>query len=201
MDSTELYAAALEIQILSFITAKQARRGLEQRLHAHAPRVSGIQYGVMRLLGHHAYTLSELSRKMMLDPATLVPVVDTLERHGYARRSKDPSDRRRAPIVLTERGTELLARVPPLDPGDAFIESLTMLGGEACAQLRTLLRELVRHIGDGETLLHEVESVVQIACDALAAHAAADEPGTPDAPARSRQRASQQADPDQPGTA
>lgn len=195
MSDTDIYAAALEIQILSFITAKLARRELEQRLHAQAPHVSGIQYGVLRLLGHHAFTLSELSRKMMLDPATLVPVVDALERHGYARRSKDPTDRRRAPILLTEQGNALLAQVPALDPSDAFIKSLTLMGGEACSQLRELLRELVRHIGDDEMIVHEVASVVEIARDALMTHA-------PARRARAARRARRvAADPDEPGAA
>jgi DNA-binding MarR family transcriptional regulator len=34
----------------------------------------------------------------MLDPSTLVPAVDALERKGLAMRGQDPNDRRRNPL-------------------------------------------------------------------------------------------------------
>src|SRR5262245_58437933 len=115
MQDEELFATALEIRILTKTLASIASRSLEQRLQQHGAPISALQHGVMRLLCLHPYTSSELSRRMHLDPATLVPVVDALERRGYIQRSKDPADRRRCPLVLTQAGADLLAHVPAFE--------------------------------------------------------------------------------------
>ena len=107
-----LHALAHEVRILVSIVTKLANRDVEQRMQASGANISGLQHGMLRLLREHPYTSSELSRKMMLTPATLVPAVDALERHGLIDRGRDPNDRRRTPLLLTERALELLKRVP-----------------------------------------------------------------------------------------
>jgi DNA-binding MarR family transcriptional regulator len=185
MNDEDLYTTALEIRILAGILAKIAGRSLEQRFHAHGIPISSLQHGVMRLLCQHSYTSSELSRKMHLDPATLVPVVDALERHGYVQRGKDASDRRRTPLLLTDEGADLLARVPVFDRDDATIVALTCLGDAQARQLLLLLRELVNCMLPQTDILRDTESIAQAArelfrsqaqaCDAAQAQAGDEE--------------------------
>ena len=85
MKRNDFHQAALEIRILVNIVAKMARRDLEQRLDASGIGVGALPFSVMRLLSYHPYTISELSRKMILKPATLVPAIDALERQGFQR--------------------------------------------------------------------------------------------------------------------
>src|SRR5260221_216207 len=83
------------------------------------PRLGGLQFGVMRILHHHSFTIKELSNKMTLSAAALVPVIDSLEREGLATRGHDPADRRRTPLTLTPKGRDLIAGLPIIAPDDA----------------------------------------------------------------------------------
>ncbi len=142
-NDAELHAAAHEIRILASILSKIATRDVEQRLQAGGVNISGMQYGLLRLLRDHPYTSSELSRKMMLTPATLVPAVDALERQGFVERGRDPHDRRRTPLVVTDAGRTLLERVPIIDNDDALVQSLIAMEVNQRQQLLAALRVLV----------------------------------------------------------
>ena len=109
---------------------------LEQRLAAADASLSGLQFAIMRALSVQEHTISELSQHFMLDPSTLVPAVDALERKGLARRGRDPSDRRRVPLSLTGRGAEFLSSVPIVDEEDLLATSLKRLGRGWFAQVR-----------------------------------------------------------------
>lgn len=134
---------AVEIRILNGMVAKLTMRDLEQRISAVLPGVSLLQYGVMRMLSHQPRTLSELSAHMMLTPSTLVPAVDKLEREEWVVRSKDPSDRRRTPLILTEAAQRALDTVPPSDPNDLIVRAVSEMDSEQALQLRGLLHTLL----------------------------------------------------------
>ena len=50
----------------------------------------------------------DLSRLLSIDPTTMVALVDELERGGFVQRSRNPSDRRRFDLTLTESGKRTL---------------------------------------------------------------------------------------------
>jgi DNA-binding MarR family transcriptional regulator len=154
----ELY---LEIHILSAILAKTTMQALEQRLAATGQGVSGLQFAIMRALSCQEQTISELSEHFMLDPSTLVPAVDALERKQLAHRGRDPNDRRRLPLSLTERGAHFVADMPFVGPQDPLAQGFNGLTTEEREQLRWLLRKLVRHLPHGEEILNKVQSRVQ----------------------------------------
>ena len=147
------------------MAAKISGRSLEQRLHAHGFPISSLQYGVLRLINHEQYTISELSRRMSLTPATLVPVVDALERHGYLARGRDPNDRRRTPLVLSESGAAVLARVPAVHDDDALVGGLETLGTDKRLQLRDLLRELLGAMPESQHAVGEVQRTLHLISD------------------------------------
>ncbi len=157
MATDELYH---EIRLLVHIVAKTTMHALEQRLSMADASISGLQFAIMRALSVKQHTISELSQRFILDPSTLVPAVDALERKGLAKRGRDPKDRRRVPLSLTERGVELVSCVPIVGEDDPLAKSLEALSEEQRHQLLTLLRELVRHLPDGEEILHHVSSRV-----------------------------------------
>lgn len=152
----ELPAQAEEIRLLAFLLHKAIIRDLDRRLEASGAGISGPQYGVIRLLSEENATISELSGRMLLAPATLVPIVDTLERKGLLQRSTDPNDRRRNPLLLTEKGAGIVAAVPLLADGDSVTQGLISMGQEKVAQLHGLLYELVACVSQGESLLERV---------------------------------------------
>ena len=135
-----------EIQALVSIAAKMIRSTVDDRLDAHNTGITALQYGILRIIQHGPKTITEISKRQMLDPSTLVPAVDTLERNGYAKRTNDPKDRRRTPLEITEHGQDLLARVPMLDEEDALVKALEQMSEDHQEQLLALMRELVGHL-------------------------------------------------------
>ena len=71
-------------------------------------------------------TSSELSRKFQVDPSTLVPTVNGLEKRGLIYRTRDTNDRRRQPF-----------------PGEAERRAPGE-GSRAQAALRVVLRRIRR---------------------------------------------------------
>ncbi|MEP6988301.1 MAG: MarR family transcriptional regulator [Chloroflexota bacterium] len=135
-----------EIQALVSIAAKTIRNAIDDRLEAGDTGITSLQYGILRIIQHGPETITVISKKQMLDPSTLVPAVDTLERNGFARRTKDPKDRRRTPIEITEKGLALLARFPMLYEDDALVKAVNEMSEAHQQQLLSLMRELVRNL-------------------------------------------------------
>jgi len=101
MEMDEQRQMAMEIHMLGAIVTKKTILAIESDRVLVEAGISMSQFGVLRALRRSARTISELSRTLMVDPSTLVPVVDALEQKELAVRGKDPHDRRRVPISLT----------------------------------------------------------------------------------------------------
>jgi DNA-binding MarR family transcriptional regulator len=156
---------AMEIHMLGFAAAKTTLLAMESQGLLAEANISMLQFRVLRTLRRRPYTISELSPILMVDPSTLVSVVDALERKGLAARGRDPSDRRRVPISLTEEGARITAGHPSKSPfadrENPLLQSIDAMGPERAELLLTLLRELVSHLPDGEGILKHVSTWVQ----------------------------------------
>jgi DNA-binding MarR family transcriptional regulator len=151
------------IRIMMAVITKIARQDIEQRLSEHAVNIGSLPFGVLHVIHRRkAETLKELSQIMMLSPATLVPAVDTLEREGLVIRRKDPNDRRRTPITLTDKGQELIQRIPPMREGEHFLSAIQGLGSEERSELLRLLKTIIRRLPDGEAMVEEMERDVTV---------------------------------------
>ncbi|GAA2445204.1 hypothetical protein GCM10010191_72550 [Actinomadura vinacea] len=53
----------------------------------------------------------ELAKRLMISPATVTSVVDTLERADLAERRRDPRDRRAVQVHITDGGRRLIGEV------------------------------------------------------------------------------------------
>ena len=157
-DDAHLQRVTHDVRILASILARMAQMSFEQQLQDLNFGVSPMQYGVMRSLCRDQHTISELSRKFAVDPSTLVPVVDALERKGLVLRERDPQDRRRVPLALTDAGEALLQQATPLGHDDAFYKALADMGAERAQLLRSLLKEAIGAMPEGETILQQVLS-------------------------------------------
>jgi DNA-binding MarR family transcriptional regulator len=80
----------------------------------------------------------DLSVRLRIDASDLVSVLDDLEHHGLVRRERDPKDRRRYAVTLTEAGRTALARRLAIsrELDDRLLAPLT---GDERAQLHRLL--------------------------------------------------------------
>lgn len=155
-----LYRDALEVLILTAAIAKEARQDTEQRLKGFGVAVTGPQYRLLRQLQQGRSTIKELSGAMMVEPATLVPMVDTLERHGFVRRGVDPHDRRRTPLELTDSGRERLDQAPFIHEDDPIARYLRELPEDERANFLHHLRGLTRTLhGHDQGVLHITDAV------------------------------------------
>ncbi len=156
MRSDEFTKTVYEIRLLSALLARLLKQDLEHHLDACGARMGALQYTVLRLVGHESQTISELSRKMMIESATLVPVVDALERSGWVERGRDPNDRRRTPLVLTGSGAQLVRIVPLFTAESALVKGLEQLGPRKIQQFLNLLRELVTYMSADPEIVKEI---------------------------------------------
>lgn len=137
-------------------------RAIEERLTTQGAPISALQYLLMTTLRHHPLTLSDLSRKVFLDPSTVSTAVDALVRKGYLVRGQDPRDRRRMPLSLTEAGSALVTAIPSLLHDDLMVSVMEQLGHDKAAALRDLLREAVLLLPEGSQILCEVQGFVEL---------------------------------------
>lgn len=99
------------------------------------------QYLVMLALwGTSPLTVTELGRRLSLEPATLSPLLKRLEAVGLLTRERRPSDQRALEVALTPRGRAL--RQQALDVPPQVIERL----GMSVPELQSLHAALTRVI-------------------------------------------------------
>ena len=161
MGESEFSIVVRQVQLLSGIILKAARQELTQRLEEAGGDIRAGHYMFLRVLQSREHTLAEVSRRLFLDPSTLVPVADALERKGLIRRVQDPHDRRRTPLALTPAGSELLARIPALSEESAIVQSFKQLGQEKCQQMLSLLAEAAFPLSNDKEVLLGVYQTLQ----------------------------------------
>lgn len=61
--------------------------------------------------------VSDLARNMYLHPATMVGIIDRLEKKGLVSRTRSESDRRVVLITLTSQGEDLISKAPEVAQG------------------------------------------------------------------------------------
>ncbi|WP_433782024.1 MarR family winged helix-turn-helix transcriptional regulator [Actinomycetospora sp. CA-101289] len=120
---------ALENQVC-FALAVAARtvisvyRPLLEPMHLTHP-----QYLVMLALWQQApLSVTELGRRLELDPGTLSPLLKRLEAAGYVTRERARDDERSLAVRLTPAGTALRAQAERIPP--AIVDRLAMDLGE-----------------------------------------------------------------------
>lgn len=113
---------------VAFHTAVAARQGLGPT----ETKALGL------LQRHGALTAKDLAEHSGLAPASVTGLVDRLEKKGYVRRVKHPTDKRR---VLVESRPEKLAELAPLF--DDWVREITELYEEfTTEELETVIRFL-----------------------------------------------------------
>lgn len=160
MDRETLYAFATEVRTLVAMLAKTSSLALDRRLSEAKPRVSGLQYSILRALSSEPMTIAELSRTFSRNPSTLVPAIDSLERKTLVQRGEDPDDRRRIPVCLTLCGRRLLDDVPYVHESDPAVLGLQAMGEEQMERLLALLCAWAAHLPEGQELVRKVEAEV-----------------------------------------
>jgi DNA-binding MarR family transcriptional regulator len=68
-------------------------------------------YAVLRATGYlDGPSQRDIAATIMIDPSDLVAVLDRMENNGWVTRERDPADRRRSIVRITEQGRLFLER-------------------------------------------------------------------------------------------
>lgn len=146
-----------EIRMLTMLIGKISRQIIEQRFVQDGLELTMFQFVIMDMVKNDNITLTDISKRMGLDPSTLVPMVDSLVKKGFLKRERDPQDRRRYPLHLTERGQALYQNARHCMENDPLETAMSILEESEIEQLRVTLRKLVIHLPEGEAALKEME--------------------------------------------
>lgn len=105
-------------------------------------RLRFAHHGVMACLADEgALAQKDVALRLRIDPSDLVKVVDLLEEEGLVTRTRDPHDRRRQLLDLTDAGRITFAeRELVLDEANAFL--LAPLSPEERVQFEEMLRKM-----------------------------------------------------------
>ncbi len=152
MTENNLMQTASEIFAFSGLLLKFFNQGLERRLVKYGTHLSSLQYNIVRMLAYEQLTISTISKRLGMDPAALVRLVDSLERKGLVLRGKDPHDRRRNPLQITQKGLELVQAIPVIAVDDDTYRALQSIGTDTARQLRDLLTQFVQQFPEGRVV-------------------------------------------------
>ncbi|MEV0916102.1 MarR family transcriptional regulator [Streptomyces sp. NPDC049967] len=133
--------AAFQLGTLGAITAELFAERLA--VHGLKPKHAGL---LALLDSGAAASQQDIARTMRVTPSLVVGLADQLEELGAVTRERDPADRRRQILGLTDRGRELLARCT--ETASAIDEELTAgLDDAFRANLRRTLAVLAARAG------------------------------------------------------
>ena len=135
--------------------------------------LSGAQLFVLKTLaGHASLSPGELAHLTSTDQSSVSVVAKRLVERGLVARARDPRDRRRFSLALSDRGRRLVRSAPDPVQGP-LVAAVSALTAAERRSLARLLAELVRGMGFR---------------DSRAPMFFQDEEGTPSAPSRARVR-------------
>jgi len=158
-ESYDDHHLAAEIRIMFWVMAKTMREDMEKRLQAAGIEVSHLQIGMLRIVNHEGgKTISELSKTLMCDPSTLVPSSEGLVRKGYIHRVRDPQDRRRVLLYVTEEGLRVMDTLDAMPEDDVLLTCVRHMGTQDSQQLLAHMRQLVIYLPSGASMYEQIQA-------------------------------------------
>jgi DNA-binding MarR family transcriptional regulator len=131
--------------LLLALLGQHAMRRLRAAHTEH--KLSPRQFHLLGLLHDRgSMTQRELGTRMDVDPSILVTLLNPLEADGYLSRDRDPADRRRHVVTLTEAGERQLERAAQAQRHveNELFASLTSSQRDALRQLLLIMSDRSR---------------------------------------------------------
>jgi DNA-binding MarR family transcriptional regulator len=125
---------------------KMSKQQLEKRLREQGEEITAHQYAILVRLSKGNLTVKELGESFSIEPPTLIPIIDLLERRNLVVRIPDLKDRRRKLLQVTERGNELISRMRSDIKNDAVAQAFLRMGKEKSVTLVGLLQLLAKEL-------------------------------------------------------
>jgi DNA-binding MarR family transcriptional regulator len=96
----------------------------------------GLVLGILR--DHGSMTPSELGERLIVTRATVTGLLDSLERHGFVRRSSNPADRRSLLVEITPAGLTVVQELRTI----VHRHEKAWMSGLSDAELRSYIKQL-----------------------------------------------------------
>jgi DNA-binding MarR family transcriptional regulator len=120
----------------------EAKRRLDEALSPLGLRSK--EFWLLAIAGSGDFSQHHIADLCGLDPSTLVPVLDSMEKRGWLRRERNPGDRRIQWVRRTEAGDQLFHRALPR-ARRAEAQQLAVLSASHQRQLVDAMRKLVNN--------------------------------------------------------
>jgi MarR family transcriptional regulator, organic hydroperoxide resistance regulator len=113
----------------------------------HETGLTGPQLWAIKIIAQEApIMVSEIARRMYLHPATMVGILDRLEKQGLAVRTRSTDDRRVVKVELTGQGRALVKKSPEVAQG-LLVAGLEKLGSDKLKNIARTLDQMVEILG------------------------------------------------------
>lgn len=90
--------------------------------------------------------VSEVARRMYLHPATVVGILDRLEKQGLVMRARSTEDRRVVRVELTGKGQTLVKKAPEIAQG-LLVSGLAQLSANKLKNIAQALNQMAEILG------------------------------------------------------
>ncbi|GFE62623.1 MarR family winged helix-turn-helix transcriptional regulator [Geobacter sp. AOG2] len=112
--------------------------------------LTGPQLWAIKMIAENApVKVSDLARLMFVQPATVVGILDRLEKKGLAARTRSQNDRRVVTIELTPDGKDLVNQAPEVVQGH-LVKGLETLPVQRLLLIEDGMEQLVKILGAQE---------------------------------------------------
>jgi DNA-binding MarR family transcriptional regulator len=109
--------------------------------------LTGPQLWAIKLLAETApLRVSQLAEEMFLHPATVVGIIDRLEKKGLVIRIRSQEDRRAVDLHLTQAGKDMAAQAPEVAQS-MLIHGLNLLSAAEFHSVGKGMKQMVRLLG------------------------------------------------------
>jgi MarR family transcriptional regulator, organic hydroperoxide resistance regulator len=113
----------------------------------HATGLTGPQLWAIKTIAQEApIMVSEIARRMYLHPATVVGILDRLEKQGMVKRVRSTEDRRVVKVELSAQGQALVKKAPKVAQG-LLVEGLEKLNAKKLINIAQGLDQMVGILG------------------------------------------------------
>ncbi|MGX9708202.1 MarR family winged helix-turn-helix transcriptional regulator [Laceyella tengchongensis] len=146
MDKEKLVAMTESFRTNLSTLIRLSKDLLERQLMRHDVPITARQFAVLVQLCKQPLTIKRLGEVFSIEPPTLIPIIDTLERHQLVRRVPDKQDRRKKHVETTDKGQRLIQHMHQHIEQNPIAIALSTMGEENSQQLIDLLAELVVHL-------------------------------------------------------
>jgi len=159
MEDKRYQERAFRLKVLSTVMMKLCRHDIEKRISDVGVDINPLALAVLRFIKHEPSTICSISKKMMIAPASLVPVIDTLDNHGLIKKGSDPNDRRKNPLLITQKGADILSKVPMVAKDDLLAKSIIKMGDKKSSQMIKMMEELVTQLSGNDEICKRIEGI------------------------------------------